>query len=41
MLWLHAYKYTVPSFVASDDKEAGEEDLVIKTDKPEWAKQEY
>ena len=42
MLWLHAYKYTVPEFMANDGQEGDEEqDLVIKTEKPVWVKEEY
>jgi len=34
MLWLHAYKYTIPAFVGGDKEN---KELVIKTAKPEWA----
>ena len=38
-LWLHAYKYTVPAEIHSDDKEEGS--LVIKSAKPQWALPDY
>ena len=36
MLWLHAYKYSVP--LKNAEKGGVFEDLVIKTERPEWAK---
>lgn len=53
MLWLHAYKYSIPMelWKGKSTPESGEEDTkkeedtsnvkVIKTEKPEWASQSY
>ena len=38
MLWLHAYKYTIPGAVGGDESDS---ELAIKTSKPEWAKESY
>ena len=37
MLWLHAYRYTIPAFMGDELVHSDDKSLKVKTDKPKWA----
>ena len=41
MLWLHAYRYTIPAFMGAETVNTGEKNLKVKTNKPEWTDPEW
>jgi hypothetical protein len=41
MLWLHAYRYTIPAFMGNDAVNEDEKPLKVKTAKPKWTDPEW